>query len=266
MSDIDTLRQSVKRSLNQIGAFDLHPRTNASDNRIWYVTHANGRFIAKLPERRGGLTIPVSFEFAILRDAAAVGIAPDPLGHDSVTDVLFIEELRQVTTPAQSEAQTPETIQSVAQTLLRLHKISAPAGLRAYDPLDFARYYCESMPAEKSEFADALVKECEQLVAQAGYLLSGESVCHNDLHVGNLLSADRTVLIDFEYAVRASPVVDIASYGALNRLDDTAMTLLLRSYSEELQLTSPELAAVIRIQQILAELWEIARSDNNAHS
>ena len=101
---------------------------------------------------------------------------------------------------------------------------------------------------------------CAQIVA-------GDCLCHNDLHTGNLLLDEQLWLVDFEYAVLAAPIVDIASYAAFNALEiDAAMQLARACVGSDQMPSVTVLQDVIRVQQILGELWEIARSDNNADS
>ena len=110
-----------------------------------------------------------------------------------------------------------------------------------------------------------LADELDRLSARFSHVIAGRQVCHNDLHAGNILSGERLWLIDFEYAVQASPIVDLASFVAFNDLQEGAAMALARAcLGAEPPFSAGELAGVVRMQRILGELWEIARSVNNA--
>jgi len=235
----------------------------SGENRSWYVTVEDTHMVAKTPEISGGLTIEPALEYELLVSASEAGIAPRPLGFDPVSGTLFIQRVLGGCAVARHDTHHAHVLERVAEILRRLHSLRAPATLRAFDPAGFAAaYYTASSVA-----ALRLRDELEQLSAQLSGLLEGEHVCHNDLHAGNILVGDRLWLIDFEYAVRAAPIVDIASYAAFNDLDvATALDLARACLGDDLPFSGNDLIGVIRIQQMLGELWEIARSDNNSSS
>lgn len=267
MSQIRTLRAAVGRVCPHIGNFDLHPLSNSADNRIWYVVHADGRFLAKLPDPREGLRISTELELEIMQASASAGISAAPVGYDKASRVALMEELPAAAVLSRYDAATTDSIASVSKTLQRLHRIAAPEDLRRFEPPEFAAKYCEKLGGENATRAAQLCGECEQLTRDVNQLVAGESICHNDLHCGNLLVGDGMWLIDFEYAVRAAPIVDIASYAAFNELDAAAaMSLARECLGNRAPASAEALRAVMRIHLILGELWEIARSDNNAPS
>jgi thiamine kinase-like enzyme len=270
LNDVEILAQAVQRVIGRgddIAAFDLHALSDDDANRIWYVAHPGGRCIAKFPDTKSGQTISRALEYELLSIAAEVGIAPRPLGHDPVSDIVFVEELEGCSALSQEWAGADEVLGVVGRTLQRLHSLAPPVSLRRFDPLAFAAAYRTEVGESSARAALALYDECEQLVLQCAHLLSGSCLCHNDLHAGNVLTGEQVWLIDFEYAVQAAPIVDVASYVAYNELDDDAAVSLARaSLTDDPSFSIVDLRAVVRIQRILGELWEIARSDNNAAS
>ena len=265
MSDIALLMQSVRRVRGKHSAADVHPLSNDAENRIWYIVQDGERFLAKLPNGRWGLTIPATLEAELMQLAAEAGVAPALLGHDQETNILFFEELRGCRVVARHAVESAETLTAVGTTLQRLHGLAPPGRLREFEPVVFAEQYVELVSMSKRGAAQELRDECVKLAALTAHLLPGESVCHNDLHRGNVLRGNGTWLIDFEYAAKASPVVDVASYVAFNELGDDAARQLARECLEE-QPSLVELRAVAKIHRVLGELWELARSDNNACS
>ncbi|HMB74533.1 MAG TPA: phosphotransferase, partial [Gammaproteobacteria bacterium] len=143
-----------------------------------------------------------------------------------------------------------------------LHTIEAPPALRSFDPVVFAQAYCLRA---QSQAAYRLRDEIQRLTDRCGHQLVGSGICHNDLHAANILVGERVRLIDFEYAVSASPLVDVASYAAFNGLDEqAAVTFAMHCLDDDLPFSEEQLLEAVRIQRLLGELWEIARSDNNA--
>ena len=233
------------------------------ENRSWYVSVEGTQMIAKTPERSGGLTIAPELEYELLGHASEAGIAPRPLGFDPASGTLFVERILGGRAIGRNETQQAHIVERLAGVLRKLHSLEVPSQLRAYDPTGFAIAYC----AGAGPVAARLCGELERLSEQFSGLLAGEDVCHNDLHAGNILASDRLWLVDFEYAVRAAPIVDIASYAAFNDLDiATALHLARTVLGDDLPFSHSDLIGVMRIQQILGELWEMARSDNNSRA
>jgi thiamine kinase-like enzyme len=264
---MELLREAIRRVFGAADDVTLAPVSEADANRSWYVELPGVRCIAKLPERHGGLTIESAMEYELLRLTAGALIAPRPIARDAPTEILFVDELGRATELSAEQARDEALLPRVAESLHALHALPAPADLRRFDAVAFARVYCEKSLGSAARRSEALVVETNQLAAQCNRLLQGESLCHNDLHTGNLLVDEQLWFVDFEYAVRASPIVDIASYAALNELDiDAAMMLAEMCLGTARTPSKSDIEAAIRIQKILGELWEIARSDNNEGS
>lgn len=261
MNDSATIELALRRVFGAAARIERAQAVSASpENRSWHAVVEDSHVIAKTPERSGGLTIAPALEYELLGSAAAAGIGPQPLGFDEHTGMLFIEHIGAGDALEPGAMALPDIVARLAEILRKLHALEAPSQLRVFDPTGFADDYC----AGGSSAALRLRDELEGLSARFARSFAGEHVCHNDLHAGNVLLGHRLWLIDFEYAVRAAPIVDYASYAAFNGLDATAaLTLARAGLGEDLPFSGAELAGVIRIQRILGELWEIARSDNN---
>lgn len=267
MNDAEILERAVQRVFGKFVAFAAHSLSNDRGNRSWLVTHPDGRCIARFPEHSGGLTISPALEYELLRLAADAGIAPRPVGYDSITGIVFVEELVAHANLSEQQARQSAFISQIADSLRTLHSVAAPKSLRRFDPLAFAQAYCAGIRGTAAHNARALRDECHLLSVQCAHLLRGAYVCHNDLHAGNILVGENIRLIDFEYAVQAAPIVDVASYVAYNNLDDAAaLTLAQACLKNAWPYTPEELQAVVRLHRLLGELWEIARTDNNGPS
>lgn len=264
---MEFLRQAVERVFGPTGEAILRPVHDTHDNRSWYVELPDVRCIAKLPESHGGLTVGPAMEYELLRLTARARLAPQPLARDVPTEILFIEELGSASRLNAQQARDEDLMARVAGSLRALHSLSAPKALRIFDPAGFAEVYGGAATGGAVRRARALIYEINQLMTRCAQIVAGESLCHNDLHMGNLLLDEQLWFVDFEYAVQAAPIVDVASYAAFNALEiDAAMQLTRACAGSDQMPSAAQVQDVIRVQQILGELWEIARSDNNADS
>jgi thiamine kinase-like enzyme len=82
-------------------------------------------------------------------------------------------------------------------------------------------------------------------------------VCHNDLVAANVLEAGDLMLVDFEYAARAAPILDLASLAAMNDFTDHERNELLRAYyrTPNAPVSPAELADVVRMVRLMAFFW-----------
>jgi aminoglycoside phosphotransferase (APT) family kinase protein len=261
---VNEIAAAIARAFGAAAAADpVDAVSTCRENRSWYLTVEDTQMVAKTPERSGGLTIAPALEYDLLANASAAGVTPRPLGFDPVSGTLFVQRVAGGRAVARHETRDAHVVEGLAEILRTLHSLEAPSTLRTFDPSGFADAYCAGASAAALRLRD----ELETGSAQLSGLLAGGKVCHNDLHAGNILAGDRLWLIDFEYAVRAAPIVDIASYAAFNDLDvATALYLARACLGDDLPFSGSELMGVVRIQQILGELWEMARSDNNSSS
>lgn len=265
--DVAVIERAVRRQFDELDDVRIEPLASEPTNRCWRIRHAAGSCIAKTPERSGGLTIAPQLEYALMGLAADTGVGPQPLAFDAQTAIVFAQELTDVHSVSTRTLRESGRIRRVGSALRALHGPCAPGELRAFEPLAFAQEYLSAARRQARRSADAAYRQCAQLSARVEHLLAGERICHNDLHAGNVLFGERTWLIDFEYAVRAAPIVDIASFVAWNGLDEpTSLEFARAVLGSEPGFTLDELSAVAGIHRSLGRLWEIARSDNNIAS
>jgi len=260
----EPLAEALERFFGAAADRHVVPVGPLEANRSWLVTVDGARIVAKLPERSGGLTAGPALEYEVLGQAAGLGISPQPLGFDAATGVLFITAVANCSElNAETLAENAAVLQ-VAESVRILHTIEAPSQLRSFDPVRFAEAYRLRAGTQP---AGHLCDEIRRLHDRCGYLLIGDRLCHNDLHAANILIGEQLWLIDFEYAVRAAPIVDVASFVAFNGLDEAgALRFAMHCLGDELPFSAEQLDEVVRIQRLLAELWESARSVNNASS
>jgi Ser/Thr protein kinase RdoA (MazF antagonist) len=263
--DTEILEEAVRRHFGDVGRFAAVAVGSGSANRSWHFEHRERRIIAKFPEARGGLTVAPALEFELLRLAAQAGIAPWPLAFDPATNILFVEYLSGSTNELAARFPEPGHIEHLVQLLGTLHALDSPVSLRRFEPLAFADAYVEQADEAVRRDAAMLRDECAELAQRVEKWLTGSQICHNDLHAGNIVFGAQAWLIDFEYAVQAAPIVDVASFVAWNDLDEAAAVALAHArFGTDLPFSMRELRAIADIHLALGALWEIARGDHDA--
>jgi thiamine kinase len=150
-------------------------------------------------------------EVACHRAAAVAGVAPTvldsaPDGHWILMD--YIEG--GMWTPMQ--LQTKGGLRTLGTRLQRLHALTPPTGLAAFDPLSIAAGQAQAIlerdPAGAAE-VDTLVARTQQLAVDCAAFAATPVTTHGDLDVANLVGSV-PMLVDWEYAQLADPVWDLA--------------------------------------------------------
>jgi thiamine kinase len=150
-------------------------------------------------------------EVACHRAAAAAGLAPRVL--DAAPDgswILMDYVEGGMWTPPRLQA--PEGLRTLGACLQRLHAITPPRGLAAFDPASIAtgqaRAILERDPGA-AEQVNTLVARTEQLAVDCAAFAATPVTTHGDLTASNLIGPV-PMLVDWEYAQLADPVYDLA--------------------------------------------------------
>lgn len=118
--------------------------------------------------------------------------------------------------------------------------------------------HSESSHPESAEPARELIALAEEYDER----FPPTAICHNDLVAENILDTGELRLIDFEYAVRAAPVLDLASLAAMTRMTARQRRLLVEAYYPDgsASFSADEFARVVRLSKLIAFFW--ARSQD----
>ena len=150
-------------------------------------------------------------EVACHRAAAAAGVAPAVL--DAAPDcswVLMGYVEGGIWTPPR--LQTPEGLRTLGACLRRLHAITPPKGVAAFDPVSIASAQAQAIierdPAAAGQ-VNALVARTRQLAVDCAAFAVTPVMTHGDLNASNLIGPV-PILVDWEYAQFADPVYDLA--------------------------------------------------------
>ncbi len=227
--------------------------------RTWLASADGGHWVVRLPaiERPGALG--VADEAEITEAAAALGIAPRVCAAEPASGALITEHLAASRPLSSAALRTPESAARLARLLRQLHTIRRP--YRAFDPEAFAARYT-SAAAERLD-ADSRERATELHALARSYRTRFPNfvLCHNDLVAANVLDDGAELrLVDFEYAVTAAPVLDLAGVAAMNDFDAEQQWRLAEAYygNVPVPFTARELHSVVRLVQLIAYFWALA--------
>jgi thiamine kinase-like enzyme len=168
------------------------------------------------------LGIDRSVEYHATRGAAALGIAPEV--------VAFVEPEGYLVTRFLAGETGRVTTAKAAALLSRLH--AAPAFPGRFDAFRVVEVYAATAASRgvtrTADYtrAKAIADRIEH--RRGGYDLAP---CHNDLLTANFVgAADRTWIVDWEYAGMGDPAFDLANFAVNNGLDEDGDAELLEAY------------------------------------
>ncbi len=160
-------------------------------------------------------------------------------------------------------------LRSLGQRLRTLHAITPPSMPR-FDPLAAARRYADVIVQdEPSEAArlEALLESGAASLARSGSARRAPTIVHNDLHSGNVITADRLYFIDWEYAQVGDPLLDLAALITYYpRASAHASLLLSASGLDSRGATPVMLEELTNVFTLLTYLWYRARRIKRAVS
>ena len=229
-----------------------------------YLASANERaWVVRTPADGAPGALGLEEECAVTRIAGELGITPKVTACDAAAGLLITEYRPNAAVLTPEDCRRPETLLRVAPLLKALHRVRRD--VRPFEPRGFASGYVERlgglsrMRAVDRRLAVALGSAAEDYVA----LYPAAALCHNDLVASNLLEdGGRVWLIDFEYAVNAAPVLDLASLAAMNDFDADSRRELIDAYysGRPVPITLADLDAVVRLVRLLGYFWALLRA------
>ena len=229
----------------------------------YLVETASRRYVAKVFAPAFHALLGPAEQFELMRVLAEAGIAAKPIGFDRQARLLVTEFL-EGTAPLRPESlRRPETIEKIVRCLRRLHTVNAK--LPRFVPKAYAERY-----VSRAGGLESLSKQDRERYAELADLASAlegleGAVCHNDLLAENLLANGDIKLVDFDYAVEAPPIVDLASLVVMNNLSgDEADAVLDAYFSGRAPLPAAEFARVQRLTRLISHFWALASGDVSA--
>ncbi len=250
------------------------PLPGGLSNRGCLLRYGSERWAVRLPlgsdageTSCAGETLSLESERRVLAVAADAKLAPEVVVCDDETGALVTRYVERATSLTAEKVREHVNIDRIAITLRRLHSLPAPTGVPAFRPTELARPYIDASrgpPGARRNFAEERRRwgpEFTHLAQAYEAVFEPTALCHNDLVAANILDYGQLWLVDFEYAVRADPVLDLAGLAGLNGFRPAHCHRLLDAYygPECVPITLAQLNQVIRLVRLMAFFWALAQ-------
>ena len=197
-----------------------------------------------------------------MRAAAAAGLAPDVIAVDAEAGILLTDYRAAARVWSAADAREPRNIERVAALLRELHALRVRAPAFAAESI--ARGYIAELSAGvyvgRTRFDAGEQAWVDELLERARHYDAAYPptvLCHNDLVSANVLDDGRLVLVDFEYAARSAPVLDLANLAAMNDYGARERLALLAAYrgADGAEISEPDLEGVVRLVLLMGFFW-----------
>ena len=237
-----------------------------SVNEVFRVDSDCGRFVLRLDGaawRRPG--VDRGRELTLHRAAAAGGIAPAIVHADPDSQGLLITEYQDGRLWCERDYEDAPALRRLGERLQALHRLPAP-DIPPFDPWSVAQEYVGQIntagpgrlpPQRLLEPLARLQRSCEALDHES----SKASIVHGDLAHSNLLEGTRLWLLDWEYAQRSDPLMDVACVLAYYPRAQAYAVELAAAAGLSAAARGPGLSQRVYIYQALAWLWHLARGE-----
>lgn len=268
---IDALRTRILHALRRAqlierpgtpaaDAVEIRPLDGGLGRRSYLASAGSAAWVVRVSGAPRAGALDLEAEAEITQQAAALGIAPRVLATDPSSGALVTEHLSRARPMTAAALKAPENVGRVARVLKRLHTIRRP--FRRYDAEAFAAQYTRHLEPALSAADRRLAAELHDLARHYRMRYPSLVLCHNDLVPSNVLvdGSGGLKLVDFEYAVMAAPVLDLAGIAALNDFDDDERWRLAEAYYDKMPVpfTAGELHKVVRLVRLIAYFWALS--------
>lgn len=210
-------------------------RLSAGLDSETYRVRRTGRLYALKVSHAAPAPAKLKFELAVLRSAAARGLAPRLVAFEPDGRMRLLEWLEGT---ACSEAAAGRPDQRLAELLKAVHALPLPDERRVMSARDWTAHYDAALTSASaprlSEFSGQAELKLRRLESQGA---QEPCICHSDLHRLNVLvrgpgpGAGSLALLDWEYAHVSEALWDLAGWSANNDLDAKAQHALLTAYN-----------------------------------
>ena len=271
MIDPATLARIARLLGVEAAQLRVQPLAGGMSNQSFVLTRGSDQWAVRLPlPARVGMTLDPETEASVLAVAANEKLTPEVVAFDAETGVLVTRYLQGAASLSADQVREHACIERLAAMMRRLHSLPAPPALRDFRPAELARAYIDAargLPGARHD----LVNERRRWSAEFIHLAEEyeaafvpATLCHNDLVAANILDDGHLWLVDFEYAVRADPIVDLAGLSALNGYGPGDTRRLLNAYygPASVPVSVAQFDRVVRMIRFLAYFWALANDGN----
>lgn len=264
----ERLRAALRRLLPELDEAELEavrwrPLVGGVNLRSYEVDVGGTRYVLRLPTPGAEGLLDAATEARAMSTAAAAGLAPHVAQVDAAAGLLLTEYCDRAVPWTAAAARLPRNIARVAKLLRSLHPLEID--LPTYAAERIARGYLAALTGgaspELTRFGgvriEAWADELVSLARRYDALHAPTAFCHNDLAAANVLDDGDLMLVDFEYAVRGSPLLDLAGLAVMNDYGDVEQRALLEAYDQEAAARTrrAELARTVRMVRLLSFFW-----------
>jgi thiamine kinase-like enzyme len=250
------------------------PLEGGVNRRSHLVELGSERWVLRLPTPGAAALLDVATEATAMRAAAAAGLAPDVVAVDAASGTLLTAHRAGAVSWTAADARKPRNVERAARLLRALHALDVP--LPAYGAERIARGYLLSLAGagralsadlspELRRFGAAQIatwgEELLSLAREFDALHPPVALCHNDLVAANFIDGGSALgdggllLVDFEYAVRSSPLLDLAGLAGMNDFAASQRRELLDAYGGAGAATPAELDRAVRMVRLMSFFW-----------
>jgi thiamine kinase-like enzyme len=223
--------------LPQLDGRRLHLRIlpGGTINQSLIVEGAEVRYVLRIvptPEVCDSLSIDCAQSALALEAASKEGLAPQLVARELAEGHALVRYI-------EAESLTAEVLRNnghigtAGTVLARLHRIDLP-GLRArsmFEEVDKFAEVAETTDAMTDAWAESV--EAMEPIRDLFENLSETRFCHRDTNPQNMIAQGRTLyLVDFDYAGKDSPYVDLAILSEYAQLSGDEQWHLLESYAK----------------------------------
>jgi thiamine kinase-like enzyme len=290
---MDALRDgSARAALERVLGADIARRATlwalegGVKRRSYLVSSGADQWVLRLPAPGADALLDLDTETRVMRAVAAAGLAPNVVAVDAGAGVLLVDYRKAARAWTATDARQPRNVVRAAALLRALHAVRVDAPAFAAERI--ARGYVAALERESGAGSarsasgpgpvstlDARDRRwVDELLVLARHFDSAyppTALCHNDLVAANVLDDGSLVLVDFEYAVRAAPILDLASLAGMNDYGARERRDLLVAYRGEdrSELAEAELEKIVRLVRLIAFFWarlgELRTADTSAY-
>jgi Ser/Thr protein kinase RdoA (MazF antagonist) len=236
----------------------IRPLGGGLTPRTFLAVAGRRRHVLRLTTTRSVALLDLATEARAMRAAAAVDLAPAVVAVD-VDGGLLLTDYRPMPWTAEL-VRLPVAITTIVRLLRALHRLEAELPVYAVGQIA-AGYFAtleRTGTAVQSAEEQRWTTELARLGRHFDESYSPAAFCHNDLAASNILTDGASArLIDFEYAGRGSPLLDLASLAGMNDFAAAQRQQLLDEYyaGTPAAPTLRDLGNAIRMLRLLAYFW-----------
>ncbi len=242
--------------------------------RSFLVSSGADQWVLRLPAPGADALLDLDTEARVMRAAAAAGLAPDVVAVDAPAGILLTDYRKAARAWTAGDARQPRNVERAAALLRALHAVRV--AVPAFAAERIARGYVAALAQAADATGNARgsinraaprptlvprdrrwADELLELARRYDAAYPATALCHNDLVAANVLDDGSLVLVDFEYAVRAAPILDLAGLAGMNDYGARERRELLAAYrgDDRAGVLETELDKIVRLVRLMAYFW-----------